>query len=264
MSRVATQLFGWLSADGLAPMDCLKQASKAGFTAVEGWLDWFDSEDKATEAKKVLKQEGLELIAAYAGADIHKPESADESMSAILAGAKRALADHPGMMINVNCSGPETDKEFALQAKNLNSLGRELDKLGSTLLIHNHTPEMVNGAREYRAMLDQTDPQYVKFCLDLHWCYDSDQDPIEMIRLAGNRNAAFHLRTGNNKVWSEWLGDGTDIDYTEVKEVLDEVGFDGLLILELAYHAGRTELTMAQTENARRSREYLEDLFGLK
>jgi len=262
MARIATQLYGWISYDGLSEMDCLRAAAKAGFEFVEGWTTFFETDEKTAQTKAVLDELGLTLAAAYAGADIHQPETAEKSLDAILAAARRATADHPGLIINVNCSGPTTDDEFAVQAKNLDRLGGELADLGYTLAIHNHTPEMVNGAREYRAMLKLTDPELVKFCLDLHWCYASDQDPIEMIRLATGRIACLHLRNGNDKVWSEWIGDGTDIDHVAAKKALDKAGFDGLPILELAYHAGKTQLTMSQTDNARRSREYLEKLFA--
>ena len=259
MPRVATQLYGWISADSLSKEDCLKQAQKAGFHAVEGWLDDFSSDERAMKFRLALIESNLTLASLYSGAHLHHADRAEQTVKAILDQAKRATV-FPGLTISVNCEGPKTDEELAIQAKYLNLLGQELQKLGMTLAVHNHTPEMVNGAREYRAMLAQTDKRYVFFCLDLHWCVKSGQDPYEMVRLGSGRIASVHLRNGTNRIWSEWLGEGTDVDHEKAKVELGKAGFDGWLILELAYEGG-TKRTIPQTENAERSLRYIEKVF---
>jgi sugar phosphate isomerase/epimerase len=259
MPRAAAQLYGWMSADRLSKEDCLKQARKAGFRAVEGWLDDFASDADAEHFRRILIESDLTLASLYSGAHLHHADKAEETVKVILERAKRATV-FPGLIINVNCEGPKTDGELATQARYLNRLGEELQKLGMTLAIHNHTPEMADGAREYRAMLAQTDKRFVSFCLDLHWCVKSGQDPYEMIRLGSGRLASVHLRNGTNRTWSEWLGEGTDIDHEKAKAELEKAGFDGWLILELAYEGG-TKRTIGQTEDAERSLRYIEKVW---
>jgi len=109
-------------------------------------------------------------------------------------------------------------------------------------------------------MVAMTNPEFVRFCLDLHWVKRAGQDPFEMIRLASGRIGSVHLRNGNDGTWTEWLGEGNDIDHKKVVPALRHAGFNGWLILELAYEA-KTVRTQSLVENEARSRQYIEKTF---
>lgn len=266
--RVATQVYGWnveWARQGKNPDEQLPQtlaeARKAGFGAIEGWLDAFSSEGRALRLRELVWKNGLILTSVYHGGNLHQADEAEKTIATVLEWAERAK-DFPGLVINFNCAGNENKSEEALrlQAENVNRLGKELQSRGMRLVLHNHSPEMADNAREFRAMVSMTDPDFVGFCLDLHWAKKAGQDPLEMVRVASNRIESVHLRNGNNGVWTEWLGEGNDINHEEAARALKEVGFNGLLILELAYEE-KTVKTKSFLENELRSREYIEEIF---
>ncbi|MEO7144101.1 MAG: TIM barrel protein [Bryobacteraceae bacterium] len=156
----------------------------------------------------------------------------------------------------------KSDEELAAEAYNLNKLGAAIKQRGLRLMIHNHDPQMANGAREWRNALHHTDPSLVWFCVDVHWVYRGHQDPMTLVHEAGTRIASLHLRNSRNGVWMEDFGDG-DIDYRPIAAYLRQLRYRGYLEVELAYEKG-TNPSRPLTEDLRRSRIYAERIFGIR
>jgi len=266
--RVATQIYAWnveWAREGKNPdkqlPQTLAEVRKAGFGAIEGWLNVFSTDERAMRFRELLWRNGLVLASVYHGGNLHEADAAERTIATVLEWADRAK-DFPGLFINFNCAADEnkSDEALRLQAENVNRLGRELQKRGMRLVLHNHTPEMAHDAREFRAMVSLTDPKLVGFCLDIHWVKRAGRDPFEMIRLASGRIESVHLRNGNDGVWTEWLGEGKDINHRGAAQALKRAGFNGVLILELAYEQ-KTVQTRSLLENEARSRQYIEEVF---
>ncbi|MCG3197894.1 MAG: Inosose dehydratase [bacterium] len=262
---VAVQLyvFGEASRHPNEQLDeVLATVKRCGYSQVQAWLDYFDSEESAKVLDNLLKKHGLTLPAAYSGANLHDPEQAEKAIASILSRAKRG-AEHGLRVVVVNpdpIQGEKTDDQLMTQAKNLDRLGKALAELGLRLAIHQHAPEMASGAREWYHMLRNTDPERVFFCLDTHWVLRGGQDPYQLLEDAGNRVIDLHLRNSTGGVWAEELGDG-DIDYRKVSEILERIGYRGYLTVELAHEKG-TQVTRSLEENLKRSREYVREVFG--
>src|SRR5207245_111316 len=128
------------------------------------------------------------------------------------------------------------------------------------LWLHNHDPEMRDGARELRFTLDNTDPTLVGYCADVHWIYRGGGDPYDYLERYGSRLGSLHVRNSHGGVWMEELGDG-DLDYRRVRQILDRQGFGGPIIVELAIEPG-TPQTRPLVESARMSREYAQAILG--
>ena len=144
----------------------------------------------------------------------------------------------------------------------MNRLGEALKKGGVTLLIHQHSPEMAEKAREWRFVLKHTDPALVAFNLDLDWVFRGGNQPLELLEEAGPRVLSTHIRSSRKGVWSEAVGDG-DIDYAAVAQSLRKRGYTGYLVAELAYET-QTQVTRSLVEDLRVSRLYIEKTFGVK
>jgi inosose dehydratase len=129
-------------------------------------------------------------------------------------------------------------------------------------MVHHHTPELADNAREWRFQLQHTDPQLVFCCVDVNWAVRGGQEPVAFLREAGNRLASLHLRNNQEGAWTEDFGAG-DIDYSKIADYLKEIGFSGYLVVELAYEK-RTKITRPLEEDLRLSRLYAEQVFGLK
>lgn len=269
---VAAQLYVWTQEYGRKGQrmedhldDVFAATKRAGYDEVQGWLSFYASPEAEERTSALLEKHGLSMRSAYTGGRMHADEGAGgaaEATAAILEqaerGARRGLRV---VVMNPDVVGREkTDEELAVQARNLDRLGGALRELGLFLAIHTHDPEMRSEAREWTHILRNTDPGKVFFCLDLHWVLRGKQDPYRLLEDAGKRVVDLHLRNSTGGVWSEDLGDG-EIDHAKVREILDRIGFEGLLTVELA-HEGATRITRSLEENLTRSRTYIRTVFG--
>lgn len=243
-------------AEGVA--GALAATRRAGYRRVELMASFFEPgvREKTLAA---LKANGMDAPIVYDGGPMHEPETAEKTIARTLELAAAAAA--AGVrIINFNSSPkrePKTTDELKIEARYVLRLESDLRARGAQLILHHHSPEMADGAREWRFLLTHTG---VPLCVDLHWMYRGGQDPMGLLREAGKRVASVHLRNSRQGVWTEDLGDG-DIDYRPIAKHLRTSGFEGYLVVELAYEKGAV-FTRTLEENLRRSREWVKQVFG--
>jgi len=194
----------------------------------------------------------------------HEPGTAENTVSGIFEAA--AFAAELGVSsITVNPASKgggaeKTDDELKIQAEYLDKMGSKLKTYDMSFFIHNHTPEIVSNAREFRSYCDLTDPDFVNVCMDVHWVLRGGVDPFQLTQEYGNRVGAMHVRNSKDGVWMEDFSDG-DIDYPAYRDLLETFDYDGWITVELAYEA-KTDITRPLVEDARISREYVREVFG--
>ncbi len=258
---ISTQLYVWSqmpdsAAKGLAGE--LSEVKNAGFSTFKTNLSIVSDSEKAKNVKRLLEDYNLQISSLYSGGTFHINESAQASISEILNSSKfakdlgvRSITLNPNPRSN---GGEKTIDELNIQANNLNKLGKMLfESYGMSLFIHNHTPEIVSNAREFRSYCDLTDPEYVNACIDVHWVYRGGVDPFSLTAEYGNRIKAMHIRNSKDGVWTEDFNDG-DIDYRAYRDLLEKIDYNGWITLELAYESS-TKITRPLVENAKLSRE---------
>lgn len=245
--------------------EVIPMAPAAGFKNVEMNQNFFTPELR-DKSKALLVSNGLRVPSVYVGGAMHTHELAEETIkNAIeIAGFSkplgcRAIVTDP---IPKPQRARKSDAELAVQTESLNRLGRELSRRGVQLWVHNHDAEMVENAREWRSNLTGTDPKYVWMCIDLDWVHQGGQDLLGLLREAGKRVAALHLRNSKNRLWLESFSDG-DIDYRKIAAYLKPANLSPLLVVELAYRK-ETTVTQPLVEDLRISRLYAEKIFGAK
>jgi inosose dehydratase len=247
--------------------EALPAIRRADYTRVELMSQFFTPEIRA-KTLALLKQHKLAMPTIYSGSTLYEAEAAKKSIAEILdlvesvgrriePAGLRALTTNPDPKPRQE---RKSDEELDLQARSLNRLGGELRKRGVRLLVHHHTPELVENAREWRHQLAHTDPKLVDCCVDVHWAYRGGQEPLAFLREMGRRLASVHLRNSQAGVWMEDFGDG-DVDYHKVSEYLREINYDGYLVVELAYEKG-TRISRSLEEDLRLSRVYTQKVFG--
>jgi inosose dehydratase len=249
-------------ADGM--VEAFPAIRRAGYRHVE-LVDGFFAPNLREKTLALLNEHGLDCPIAYSGGELHTDRAASE-IARILAFAEvtkqagaRVINVNPGVKPN---QALKTEEELDVQAKSLNELGAGLRKLGMRLVTHHHTPEMKENGREWRHDLKNTDPKLLYHCIDTDWAVRSGQDPIGLLHESGRRLLSLHLRTGHEGVWAEKLEAG-DPDYQAIAAYLKKTGFGGYLVVELAYEKA-TRITRSLEENIRLSREYAEQVFGVK
>ena len=244
--------------------EVIPMARNAGFRNIELNAEFFAPDVKSTTLHMV-RSTRLRMPSVYVGGPMHEAALAEATMPRVLEIGKICQPfGCVAIVFNANPKGEgaeKTDAELAFQTQALNRMGRTLYYNGLDLRVHNHTPEMVNGAREWRNTLEHTDPKFVSLCLDLDWVEQGGQEPLTLLKEAGNRVHEIHARSSLHKLWLEEFGPG-DIDYSAVAEYLKRAGLKPLIAVELAYRE-KTTVTRPLDEDLRMSREYAEKAFGL-
>jgi inosose dehydratase len=270
--RVCVGMYAWVQDRGKKGTNLwddldavLSEVKAAGFGAVEGFLaDFCGSDERVERARQLLARHHVSIAGLYIGGNFHDEAVASKTVASILTMAESARKLQEGIFIDVNPDPlqggkPKTSEQLATQVKMLNDLGGKLRTIGMYLVIHQHAPEILQEAREYRYDVAHLDPKLVGICADTHWFYRGGQDPMTLLKEAGSMVKVLHLRNSRDGVWTESFGPG-DIDYKTVAEYLRSIGFDGWLSIELAVE-GKTQVTRSITDNHRLSREYLESVF---
>jgi len=236
----------------------------AGYRRVELNQDFFKPELR-DRTLALLAKYNLVPETIYAGTTLHEAAAAEKSVKDVEELAR--LLRPQGTRVIVTNPSPKpsqarkTDEELDTQAKYVDQLGVALHQQGVKLALHHHTPELVDNAREWRHLLQHTNPGLVYCCVDVHWAYRGGQDVMTFIRETGPRLVELHLRNSKQGVWMEDFGPG-DIDYQQVAGYLRGISFKGYLVVELAYEKG-TQITRSLDEDLRLSRQYAEKVFGL-
>jgi len=202
----------------------------------------------------------------YAGTTLHETAAAEKSVREVVALA-RLLKPHGTRVIVTNPSPKpgqalKSEEELDTQAKYVDRLAEEISRLGMKLALHHHTPELVEHAREWRHLMQHTDPNRVYCCVDVHWAYRGGQEVMSFLSETGDRLLELHLRNSRQGIWMEDFGPG-DIDYQKIADYLRGISFNGYLVVELAYEKG-TQVTRSLDEDLRLSRLYTEKVFGLR
>lgn len=249
-------------ADGLD--EVLSSFLDAGYPRVELGSGFFTQELR-DKTLALLDQYKMVPETFFPNSTMYEASAAEKSVNDALELA-RLLQPHGTRVIVINPvpkpeNAPKTDEELNTQARYVAQLGDELHNLGMKLALHHHTPELINNQREWRHLMQHTDPNRVYCCVDVHWAYRGGQDVMTFLRAARDRLLVLHLRNSKEGVWMEDFGPG-DVDYPSVANYLRTIKFEGYLVVELAYEKG-TIITRPLTEDLRLSRLYTEKVFGL-
>ena len=244
--------------------DVLPMARAAGFTNIELNPAFFEP-DIRDRTLALIRSQGLRMPSVYVGGPMHEKDGAEKTIArALEIGRLCAPFGCKGIVNNPDPKPqdqPKTDAELAVEADSLNRMGRALAQAGFALRVHHHTPQLENNAREWRYILQNTDPQFVHICVDVDWAYQGGFDPLAFLQEVGGRLQELHVRSAKNKLWLEDLED-SDIDYYKIAEYLKQRGLRPLIIVELAYRPATT-ITRSLAEDLRLSRLYAQKVFGI-
>jgi inosose dehydratase len=238
---------------------------EAGYREVELMSSFF-SPELADRTRSLLDKNRLRLPVVYNGGRMHTVEDGERTITGTiaLAGMVKSLGVNA---ISFNCDPKpkkerKTDEELQVELSNLKNLASQLHGRGMELWLHEHDPEMADGAREWRYLLNGSDPKTTLICLDVHWIQRGGQDPMTIVKEAGKRIGGLHVRNSNNGVWQEDFGPG-DLDYAAVAAYLKSIDFAGPITVELAWDK-ETPITRTIVEDLRRGLQYAESVFGVR
>ena len=272
-SKIYLQEFPWrtfMEREGIdwhnEPIKNYQQLMSSAFKKLEPVIDSFEYFE---EVKTSIDWKSFDIMSVYLNAILHEQKTLNQKISQVREIAK-FYAKLGAKIIIINPSPisweetvDKTDDELNTQVKALDLLGTSFAEMGLLLAYHNHDAEMRNRGRELHWILQKTNPQYLRYCLDCHWIYrgsgNNSKELFRIIDLYADRIIELHLRQSSNGIWTEFFKEG-DIDYREIARALKYKKIKPRLVLEQAVEKG-TPNTMSIDESHRLGVQYANKIF---
>ena len=161
--------------------------------------------------------------------------------------------------------GPFTAPDYKREGKLLTEIAKRVSDFGIKTGFHNHMGSMGQTPEQVAAILDDTDPRYLKLELDVAHYVQGGGDPAAAIRKYHDRLLFLHLKdvepaaTHSGYQFTE-LGQGK-VNFPAIFTALGDVHFRGWGIIELDDE--RIGVTRSPKQSAEISKEYLEKKLGV-
>ncbi len=199
----------------------LKNLAKIGYKSVEaaGYADGKFYGYSPKEYKKIVEDIGLIPQSTHSGV---KPENAskviDDSLEA-------------GMIYLVLPSLPkenrQTNDDYKRIADEFNRIGEQCKNAGLTFAYHNHSYEFEKIASQipYEILLENTNPDFVTFQLDIYWMVYAGYEPEDYFNRYPGRFKLWHIKDMDNSPEKESteIGKGI-IDFAKLFRLKDKAG----------------------------------------
>ena len=255
--------------------------------------DWGFMPTDPDRLRDELDRRHLALIGSWVSVNLHDAarhrESGDDAVRAARqlarvggAGAVVVLGSDPyGDPHRTKVAGrvrPEdgmTDEQWAVFSRGANEVARRVkDEAGIRTVFHQHIGTLVETGDETQRLLDTTDPDLLGLCLDTgHWTFGTGGDPAAAVREHRDRIWHVHFKDCDLAVVAasranEWdgptsVGHGVfcelskgSVDFPAVLRALDEVDYDGWIVVEQDVLPGMG----TPRASAQRNRAYLASL----
>ena len=216
------------------PIATLKALKKMGYEDFETY-GYEPNQDtfygfKSAEFKKILEDLQLTTTSGHFGFSPYLHQTTEELKRFVdqcIKGAKVLNMSY----ITWPWLAPElrTLDNFKLMASKLNGIGEQITAAGLGFAYHNHGFEFEdhNGENGYDIIIKETDPNLVKFQIDMYWVMHSSKfTPQELITNQPKRYVMWHIKD-MDKVSRDYteLGNGS-IDYTKLLPDANESGLE--------------------------------------
>ena len=167
----------------------LDLVKKTGFTDIE-FSNLFGQ--KAEDIRKMIDERGIKCSSFGVSYDDLTGKTEEVAKNARTLGAKYVrIAGFPHSKTGL------TFEEAQAAVDAFNKIGKVLkDQYGLTLVYHNHGYEFQpykNGTL-FDYIMQQTNPRYVSFEMDILWVHFPGQDPVALLKKYGNRFRLMHVK----------------------------------------------------------------------
>lgn len=198
--KIGFQLYTVMGAMNQNPKGSIERLAKMGYNEVE--LVQWGGDPKvfglpAGDFKKICDENGVKIVSTHSSIQ-EDPSKEEEIMN-----RWRKLFE-----IQKACGGkyfvvPSYQIDYTVEGMNrmcayFNRVGKLAKEYGLTLGYHNHSHEFQKLKDSDRLMweyfVENTDPRYVCFELDVYWCTKGGQDPVAYLRKYPKRIKLLHIK----------------------------------------------------------------------
>lgn len=235
----------------------LAEVAQAGFPAIEAG-NLFASHGEGV-TRDLLAKHNLKISGAHFGyGDFADPAKLEANLAYC-----KAIGT-----TNLMCSGVadgKTVEGYRTSAALFNAIGKQAKESGIAFNYHNHAWEFTDlgGINGMEILSAETDPDLVKFNIDVFWVWYGNEDPATFINEHADRAGYFHFKDGKRR---------TDADGSVHPNFL-ELG-TGDVDLKAAYAAAvaanavwitaeQDSTTLTAVESATISRAFLRNSLGI-
>ncbi len=200
----------------------LQAVSEAGYKNIEaaGYANGKFYNMSPKEFKSFVKSLGLKPVSSHHGSVTL--ENADAMMAQVkAAGFKYFVIPVPPMGLfkfNPQARTMGMTGGAPNLAKILTTLGKKARKAGLKLLYHNHDFEYIkdeDGIVPIDYLLENTDPKYVNFQMDLYWVTKAGADPVAYFEKYPKRFKIWHVKDMDEEGKFAAVGNG-NIDFVRI------------------------------------------------
>ncbi|MBQ8773056.1 MAG: TIM barrel protein [Muribaculaceae bacterium] len=180
----------------------LNSLAQMGYTAVE---TAFYGDGKfygvsPEEFKAAVEKAGLKVLSSHASRGLSGEEVATGDFTEVMKWWDECIAAHKaaGMEYIVTPAQPRpsTLKELKVWCDYHNAIGKKCAEAGLKYGYHNHAYEFerVEDQVMYDYMIENTDPQYVHFQMDVYWAVVGNASPVAYFKKYPGRFATLHIK----------------------------------------------------------------------
>ena len=253
MASIQSIVFGKRNSDDYEGV--LRDVVKAGYPAFETGNMHLSIGESRTKA--ILEETGLIVSGMHLSFD----DYADADRLTKHIAFAHAVGTH-----HLMCSSRFTTRdEYKNACKIFNHAGKQLSDVGLSLNYHNHAWEFedIGGISGIQYLLNETDPAFLKFNIDIFWCYYGGVNPAEFIRANGKRADYLHFKDGVKKFKTDGtayplfmeLGRGV-VDLIDSMAAAREIGAKWIV-------SEQDETEIDPVESAAISRRYMLEKLGV-
>ncbi|CAN5349237.1 sugar phosphate isomerase/epimerase [soil metagenome] len=237
----------------------LQRLSNIGYEEAESWPGkeghYYGMEPR--EFKKMMDDVGMELVSSHFGSGTRNGESVGWQKATLLQNFDALVekAAQTGQRY-LTCSSLDqslrkTPDDIKFMADVFNKAGEKCRQAGMTFAYHNHDFEFqkVGDIMIYDYLLENTDPDLVKYELDMFWLVRGEHDLEAYLKNHPNRFPLGHVKDMHkeDKTRNAELGQGL-INYQEILRIARDNGMDHFLVEQETYTNSSMESMEANAE----------------
>jgi sugar phosphate isomerase/epimerase len=232
--NIALQLYSLRDDFGKDFDATIKKVGEMGFSAVEaaGFNDGKFYGKTPEDFKTAVENAGLAVLSSHTSRQLSEKELATKDLSESLAWWDAAIDAHlaAGMKYIVTpwMAVPKTLADLKTYCDYYNEIGKKCREKGLHFGYHNHAHEFtkIEDTMMYDYMLENTNPEYVFFQMDVYWTVRGGYGPVDYFKKYPGRFLLLHIKDDKELGESGMIGFDAIFKNTDIagtKYLIEEV-----------------------------------------
>lgn len=249
---IALQLYSLRDDIGKDYAGVIKKVGEMGYTAVEA-ANYGDGKfygRTPEEFKADVEAAGMRVLSSHVGKALSEAELASKDFTEALKWWDECIAAHKaagmGYIVTPWMDVPKSLADLQTYCEYYNEIGKRCKEAGMKYGYHNHAHEFqkVEDKVMLEYMIENTNPEYVFFELDVYWVVRGQASPVDLFNKYPGRFALLHIK--DNKE----LGQSGMVGFDAIFKNTDVPGVENIVVEVEKYN-------FTPVESVQKSIEYL-------